>query len=181
MTRKVLASFLFGGPVIRTWPAEFGLLILRLWAGLGLALIHGRAKVFDPAMFDQFTAGVAELGFPFPTASAWFAALGEFLGGLLLAAGLFTRPAALWIAAVMATAAFGVHTSSFTGEAELSAAVPALSYLAMALCFAFAGSSRTGLDQLIWRRYILSGHEAELANFERRRDALAQATAPRAR
>lgn len=180
MNRKVLASFLFGGPTVRTWPAEFGLLILRLWAGLALALLHGRAKVFDPVMFDRFTQGVASLGFPFPTASAWFAALGEFLGGLLLAAGLFTRPAALWIACVMTTAALGPHRTSFTGEAPFSDAVPALMYLAMALCFLFAGSSRTGLDQLIWRRYILSGHEAELANFERRRDALAQATAPRA-
>jgi putative oxidoreductase len=173
MTPKVLQRFLFGGPRLTSWPAEFALLILRLTAGLCLALNHGISKI---PVKPELVAGVQSAGFPLPTTSAWMAALGEFVGGLLLAAGLFTRAAALWVAGVMGGAAFVVHRRSFTGEAAFSDTEMAVLYLAIAIAFIGTGSSRTGLDQLIWRRYVLSGPDAELASFERRRDALEQAT-----
>ena len=175
MYPKVLIRFLFGGPVVSTWPAEIGLLVLRLVGGLGLALLHGRSKVFDPAMFEQFSTGVEQLGFPLPGFSTWAAALGELVGGLLLAMGLFTRLAALWVMGVMVGAAFVAHGGSFTGAAPLAEAEMAVLYLVIGFCFLMTGSSRTGLDQLIWRRYTLSDSEAEIANFQRRQEALAGA------
>lgn len=173
MSSKVPLRFLFGGPVLATWPAEIALMILRVTAGLCLALNHGFWKL---PVDQDFIGGVQSAGFPLPTVSAWMAALGEFAGGLLLAAGLFTRPAALWVAGVMGGAAFFVHRTSFTGEAAFGDAEMAVLYLAIAIAFIGTGSSRMGLDQVVWRRYFLSGPDAELANFERRRDALAQAT-----
>lgn len=148
MIGKVLSRVLFGAPVLTTWTAEVGLLVVRLSTGLGLALLHGRDKL---PVSDEFIEGVASRGFPLPTVSAWMAALGEFVGGLLLALGLFTRAAALWVAGVMAGAAFMVHGGSFTGAAPLSEAEMAVLYLSAALCFACVGSSRTGLDQFFRR------------------------------
>lgn len=173
MPPKVLLRFLFGGPAHLTWPAEIGLMVVRMTAGLCLALVHGYWKL---PIQPEFVANVQSQGFPMPTFSAWMAGLGEFVGGLLLALGLFTRPAALWVAGVMAGAAFVVHQGSFTGADDFGAAEMAVLYLSIALCFLLTGSSRTGLDQLVWRRYHQTAHEAELASFERRRDALAQAT-----
>lgn len=173
MPPKVLQRFVFGGPCLTSWPAEITLMILRVTAGLCLALNHGFSKF---PVGPDLIGGVQSAGFPFPTVSAWMAALGELVGGLLLAAGLFTRPAALWVAGVMGGAAFIVHQTSFTGEAPFGDAEMAVLYLAIAIAFIGVGSSRTGLDQLIWRRYILTGPDAELAKFEVRREALANAS-----
>ena len=72
------------------------------------------------------------------------------IAALWVALGLFTRPAALWVAGVMAGAAFVVHQGSFTGADNFGAAEMAVLYLSIALCFLLTGSSRTGLDQLVW-------------------------------
>lgn len=144
MPRKVLTRLLFGSPVLANWPAEVGLLVLRVVGGLGIALLHGWSKI---PVSQRFIESVGDNGFPAPVASAWMAALGEFVGGLLLALGLFTRAAALWVAGVMAGAAAMVHGGSFTGERPVAEAEKALLYLAIALCFVLVGSSRTGVDQ----------------------------------
>jgi putative oxidoreductase len=102
---------------------------------------------------DQFIGGVAGLGFPAPTAFAWAAALTEFVGALLLAAGLLTRPVALAVAFNMAVAAFGVHlhdpiVASGGGRSKEMA----LLYMAPAILFLLAGAGRYSLDALIARR-----------------------------
>ena len=56
---------------------DAGLLILRVFAGLSLALAHGLGKL-PPS--DRFIAGAAEMGFPLPALFAWAAALPESLG-----------------------------------------------------------------------------------------------------
>ena len=157
MSKKVLNQFLFGGAGAATPAGELGLLIFRAGAGLGLALLHGITKLpVKPELVEH----VARQGFPAPTVSAWMAALGEVVGGLLLAFGLFTRPAALWIMAVMGGAAFVVHGRSFSGEAPLRDAELALLYLAAALCFLLTGSGRTGLDRFFRRPTGRSGPRA---------------------
>ena len=88
---------------------NLALLLLRL-AGLYMALAHGWGKVSALAGGSSgFIDGVAKMGFPMPVVFAWAAALAEFLGGLLIAAGLFTRVAALFTAFTMAVAAFIGH------------------------------------------------------------------------
>ena len=151
MARKVLNRVLFGGAGGANWPAELGLLLLRLWTGLALAIGHGWGKLQSA---DRFISSLDGYGVPLPTASAWFAALGEFLGGILLALGLLTRPAAFWIMCVMLGAATTAHRGSFSGDAPFfgptpGAVEPALMYLAIALCFLLAGSGRTGVDRLL--------------------------------
>jgi putative oxidoreductase len=75
-------------------PADVGLLMLRLFFGLTLAAEHGWFKIRDLA---KFTHGVAAAGFPVPWLLAPASAATEFLGGLLIAIGLFTRPAAAFV------------------------------------------------------------------------------------
>jgi uncharacterized membrane protein YphA (DoxX/SURF4 family) len=77
------------------------------------------------------------------------AILGEFIGGILLALGLLTRPAALWIILVMGGAAFHVHLGDPLFSTGGAAKEMALLYFAPALCFLLTGSGRTGIDRAI--------------------------------
>jgi putative oxidoreductase len=95
---------------------DAGLLVIRLAIGLSLAFLHGIGKV-PPA--ERFIAGVTDMGFPLPVLFAWAAGLSEFVGGLLVAIGLFTRPAAASIAITMAVAAFIRHAGDPLGDREL--------------------------------------------------------------
>lgn len=90
-----MRHLLFGTPVAHPRATDLGLLLLRLVGGLSLALAHGMGKVPPSA---GFLANVERLGFPLPALFAWAAGLAEFGGGLLLAIGLLTRPAALLVA-----------------------------------------------------------------------------------
>jgi putative oxidoreductase len=88
---------------------DIGLLLLRL-AGVYLALAHGWGKVAGLASGQgRFLQGVTEMGFPLPVVFAWAAALSEFVGGLLVALGLFIPFAAVLPAFTMLVAAFGRH------------------------------------------------------------------------
>jgi putative oxidoreductase len=92
--------------------SDLGVLLLRAGAGVMLAVMHGWGKMAAAAAhFTQgqewgFVGAVAGLGFPFPRFFALCAALAEFAGGLLLAAGLFTRYAALLVTFNMLVAAY---------------------------------------------------------------------------
>src|SRR5687767_2865037 len=96
-----MKNLLFGGRGTGSTVGDLGLLIPRLTFGVLMALGHGLGKIYADDKFglpDRFVEGVEKMNFPAPTAFAWAAALTEFLGGLLLAAGLLTRPAALLLA-----------------------------------------------------------------------------------
>src|SRR5687768_5077962 len=99
--------------------ADLGLLIVRLWFGLVLAIGHGWGKL---TALDAFTATVVRHGLPFPQVMATAAALSELVGGLLLALGAVTRPAAVAVAATMAVAAFKVHGADPFVRKELALA-----------------------------------------------------------
>lgn len=137
-------EYLFGGQGGGGSTADAGLAILRVFTGLALALAHGVSKV-PPS--DGFIRRVGEMGLPAPEIMAWLAGLAEFGGGLLLAIGLATRPAALLIAVTMAIAAFVAHASDPFAGREL-----AFLFLAAALCFTFTGAGRYSLDHSIKRR-----------------------------
>lgn len=120
---------------------ELSLLFPRVAFGLSMALAHGLGKM-PPA--EGFISAVGSMGFPAPELFAWAAALSEFLGGLLLAAGLFTRPAAVFLSLTMAVAALIVHGSDPYQKQELS-----LLYLAVYLLFAIRGGGKWSLDAVI--------------------------------
>lgn len=132
----------------RPQPVDLGLLVLRVFAGLSLALAHGVGKL-PPS--ERFLAGVVEMGFPFPTFFAWAAGFSETFGGLLLALGLLTRPAALSILATMGVAAFVRQAGDPFLEREL-----AFLYGAVAVHFLLAGPGRLSVDHLVRRAGVLA-------------------------
>lgn len=89
---------------------DVALLILR-FAGLALAIGHGWGKIDELVWGDPTgrIAGIARLGFPIPVFFAWCLALTEFVGGLMVAAGMFTRVVAAFGAFAMFVAAFARH------------------------------------------------------------------------
>jgi len=129
------------GTTINRWPGELGITLLRVFTGLSMAVAHGTGKMPPP---PELIEAVKAIGLPLPTACAWAAALCEVVGGVLLAIGLFTRPAAACILFTMAVAAFAVHGGDSYGEREL-----ALLYGAVALAFLTLGSGRMSLDRAL--------------------------------
>lgn len=143
MTRKPRSRLLATGADTAPLATDTGLLVLRVFAGLSLALAHGIRKL-PPS--ERFVGGVVEMGFPLPELFAWAAGLSEFGGGLLLAAGLLTRPASFFILVTMLVAGL-IRESGPYADREL-----ALLFAAVAVLFLLAGSGRFGLDALIHRR-----------------------------
>lgn len=135
-----LKQLAFGGKEPSSAGAELGLLGLRVFTGLAMALAHGVGKVPPPG---GFVNGVEDIGFPAPLFFAWAAALSELVGGLFLAAGFLTRISAFLIFTTMLVAAFGRH-----GGEGFAAQEMAFLYAAAALPFMLAGCGRVGVDQL---------------------------------
>ena len=88
--------------------------------GSGIAY-HGYGKVFGGDI-TPLTQGVTAMGFPYPEVFAWAAALSEFLGGICIVLGLFTRPAAFFVFATMSVAAFIAHKADPLQTKELALA-----------------------------------------------------------
>jgi len=137
--KKLLA--LLGSRSIAVLGAETGLTLLRIFLGLSMALAHGLGKLPPQEGFVGF---LDSMGLPAPGLMAWLAALAEFGGGLLLAAGLLTRFASLSIIITMTVAAFGAHGGDGFSEQEM-----ALLYLFATLPFLFAGGGRVSADRAL--------------------------------
>lgn len=137
-------GLLFSTATTDSWTAEVGLLLLRIVAGLALAFAHGLGKVPPSA---GFIGRVAEMGLVAPELFAWLAATAEFGGGILLALGLLTRPAALLVLGNMAIVSLMAHAGDPFGDRE-----KAVLFGAIALMFLLVGAGRISLDALIRRR-----------------------------
>lgn len=136
-----LRKFFFGSAGTGSQAGDFGLLLLRLGAGLALAFAHGMGKL-PPA--ERFISGIQEMGFPAPAAFAWAASLSEFAGGLLVAIGLATRPAALFALVTMSVAFFIRH-----GADDFSTKEKAFLFGIVFLAIAFTGAGRYSVDAMI--------------------------------
>lgn len=85
---------------------RLGLLPLRLIVGFGFAA-HGYAKLARGP--ESFAEVLRAMGIPAPGPMAWMTSLLELLGGTFLMLGAYVIWLSLPLAAVMATAMFGVH------------------------------------------------------------------------
>lgn len=111
------------------------LLVMRLALG-AIMLVHGYHKVFGG--LHHHVEMVTHLGLP--AWSAYLSAFTEFLGGLLILLGLFTRIAALGICIDLSVAIVKVHLhNGMTGPGGYEFPL-ALATLAFALIF-FGGGS----------------------------------------
>ena len=139
-----MRSLVFGGVRSSSVLFEIGITPLRLFAGLALCLGHGLAK-FPPS--PAFIARVEAFGFPMPALFAWGATSAEIVGGILLAIGLLTRPAALFILCTMTTAVVFQHANDpFSGKEK------ALLFGFIAFAFLWIGAGRWSVDARLSRR-----------------------------
>jgi putative oxidoreductase len=134
-----MKRYLVGGTPPVSFMADAMVSAARVAVGLALALAHGYGKIPPP---ERFITGVGELGFPAPEVFAWLAAAAEFGGGICLALGLFTRPAAFF-------AGFTVMIALFVRHAADEFAIKELAFLYLSVCVIFfaLGSGRFGLDR----------------------------------
>jgi putative oxidoreductase len=110
------------------------LLLMRLALGT-IMVVHGSHKVFGG--LHHHAQFVASLGLPYWT--GYLSSFTEFLGGLLVLAGLFTRAAAFAICINMAVAIARVHWhNGLTGDHGFEFPL-SLATIAFALIFFGAG------------------------------------------
>ena len=123
--------------------ADVGLLLLRVWFGGAFALAHGLPKAQKRLAGNFEFADPLGLGAGVSLALAVF---GELVCGLLIAAGLYTRLAAVPAVFTMAVAAFVTHWADAFGKKEL-ALLYGVAFLAIALC----GPGRYSVDAAMGR------------------------------
>jgi putative oxidoreductase len=134
-----MRELLFGSVRLNSFLGDLGLFVLRVFAGVSLAVAHGLGKLPPQPAFMQ---GVEALGLP--AWSAWLSGFAETFGGFALAAGLMTRPAALLITCNLSVASFLRHANDPYGRKEL-----AFLFLAVAVMFLLVGGGRLAVDRLI--------------------------------
>jgi uncharacterized membrane protein YphA (DoxX/SURF4 family) len=104
----MLKSFGFISPVV----LSIGFAAIRVITGV-LMVYHG-LEVFDAEKIKGYGQWLTDLNFPAPILMAYLGKGTEFVGGLLLAAGLFTRLAALVLAVTMLIICFGMGKAAFS-------------------------------------------------------------------
>ena len=132
----------------------FGEPLIRVATGL-LLMPHGAQKLFG--VFGgggiSGTAGfLTQIGIEPALPAAILLALTEFFGGLFLALGLLTRPAALAVTVAMAIATFYVHLGNGFFWNNVGYEYPLLLTL-VALGFVLRGGGRYSIDARIGREF----------------------------
>lgn len=95
-----MKQFFFGSTFTGNKVFNIAWLVFRFYIGFTISVGAGWPKMNDLSAPGWFVKQVADLGFTFPSPSFWAAAAawGEFIGGLCIAIGFFTRFSALQLA-----------------------------------------------------------------------------------
>ena len=131
----------------RSW----GLTVLRVVVGI-VFLMHGWQKLFVMGI-PGVTGFFGHAGIPFPHLSATVVSLVEFLGGLALVLGAFTRVAAVLLAINMTVAILKVHLKN--GFFLPMGFEFALSMLAANVCLALTGGGAASVDGAMGKKKIV--------------------------
>lgn len=123
--------------------ADFGLLLLRVWFGGAMLILHGWGKLANysamaPKFADPFGLG--------PKASFTLVVFAELVCAGLIVLGLFTRVAAFVVLVTMAIAFKLVHGARLTGEGN--GELP-FAYLGAFLVLLVAGAGKYSVDAKI--------------------------------
>ena len=142
-------------------------LILRLALGI-VFFAHGAQKLLGwfGGYGWQGTIGFLNQSLQIPTSLAALSILVEFIGGIAIILGLFTRPAALALTVNMLVAALKVHLANgffldLTGAADGVEYVFVL--MLISLYFTINGAGLVSLDKLIFDRLKGNFHQKPVA------------------
>lgn len=131
---------------------DLAALVLRLALAL-IFLLHGAVKLEMQMSWTNLLDERTQV------AVAW----GEFLCGVLLLLGLFSRVAALGISVIMVGAIILVRKTDFLIDIQvgkhgmnLQATGTVVNFCILTMCFALLllGSGAASLDHLLWRRFV---------------------------
>jgi putative oxidoreductase len=122
------------------WP-DLALLLLRVWFGGLLLLLHGWMKVSMWPVLSQKFADPFGIG---PAASLALSTFAEVVCSSLIVVGLFTRFAAAVCVINMATAFVTAHGARLTGQGNGELA---FLYLGVFLALLLAGPGRFSVDR----------------------------------
>jgi putative oxidoreductase len=122
---------------------SWGIALLRVMVGAVL-LAHGSQKLLVYGI-DGTAGAFAKMGLPLPMLSAVLSVGAEFLGGLALVLGVFTRWAAAVLTINMAVAAFAVHLKN--GFFLPAGAEYALTLLVANLALVLTGAGAFAVDR----------------------------------
>jgi putative oxidoreductase len=127
-----------------TW---IGPLLVRLIVG-GAFVLTGWGKLHG---LDGVTGFFTDLGIPLPHANAVFVSTVEFVGGLMLIAGLGTRIAAALLIGTMTVALATAIVPKADSLLDLFATIE-LTYLGIFVWLAVHGAGKASLDRVLARR-----------------------------
>jgi putative oxidoreductase len=121
--------------------SHVGAPLLRLF--IAAILIYGtQDNIFSQAQMLEFRDFLARHGFPFPLLSAWVSVYAQFLCGIAIALGIFTRWGALIMVINFLVALGMVHVGL-----PFSANIAPLAMLFGSLFLLFHGPGRWSLDE----------------------------------
>jgi putative oxidoreductase len=120
--------------------ADVALLLLRVWYGTAMLILHGWVKLAGWTEMAANFPGVLGMG---RTTSLALAIFGELVCTALLVLGLFTRAAAVGAAITMFVAFWIVHEHRLTGSGNGELA---FTYLGVFVALFIAGAGKYSLD-----------------------------------
>jgi putative oxidoreductase len=129
----------------------FAYAFARIWFAL-LILPSGYEKVFSDGAARIAAGNVLKTGFYPPLLWAWVVALLEFVGMLLLAAGLFTRPIALMMAVELGVIVVMIQMPNGWYWTSRGAEFAAILFV-VCLAFVLGGGGRFSLDRKLGKEF----------------------------
>lgn len=123
---------------------DLGLLVLRVWFGLEMTIAHGLPKLIKIINGDMTFADPLGIGMG---SSLVLAVFGEFVCGILIALGFFTRLSCIPFVITMLVAAFVTHW----GDPWAKMSFP-LMYAVPAIVLLITGPGRFSLDHQLFVR-----------------------------
>ena len=131
---------------------DFALLVIRLFIG-PCFVVHalGKLGVVGSGNLDGFAAWLADLGVPFAGIQARMAMISELAGGILLALGLFTRPACIVLIFTMLVAGIVGHRGAgYLITNEPPGAEYTINLAAICAAILIAGPGSASLDAMLF-------------------------------
>ncbi len=129
---------------------DAGILILRLGIGLPFIFISGLMKIQSgPELWTQIGGAMSKIGITFfPVFWGFMASISEFVGGILIVLGLFTRPAAAFMAFTMIIASIFLLSM----RDQWYNVVTPIEMLAVFIALMFLGAGKFSLDYLFFKK-----------------------------